>query len=462
MKFLFVLDNYSKYFSIDDVVRELYQRGHDISIIMGLEEKRNVPDDAVQKAKADLPNLQIESLLKRRYLKNLVKDIRELLNYAHILNHEKARRWDAVKWGRYFHPLVWRMITSRAGKIMLKSRSFQKMLRFIEQMIPVDARIAQQIKHQHPDVVITLPLISGDSKENEYIKASLTLGIPCVYSMFSWDNIASKGTFQSHPDYSIVWSKSLAEELAHMHGIPNSRIFITGAPRFDRLLNGENEYIMAKGEFCRAAGLNGEKKYILYVGSTFLVTNEFKKAINEEELVLEIVDKLQENPRTRGINTLFRPHPLNAGVVKTLLEHKRTNISVYPLHGEFPDTEEKRRMFYNSIHHSIAVVGVNTTAFLEASALDKPCITIVTETFGETQQLPHFHHLADAGFLETVNGPEELANLVGKIMDGMDARAEQRRAFVKNFLRLTDSTKSAAEAYADLVEKIGHKSIMLR
>lgn len=455
MKVLFVLDNYSKYFSIDDVVRELIQRGHDVTLIMGMEEKKNVPDDAVQKAKEDLPNLKTEPLLKRKFMRKFARDIRELLNYAHILNNEETRQWDVAKWNRFFHPFVWRVITSDAGKRKLKDRSFQKTLRSIEEKIPVVARIRSQLKHHNPDLVIALPLVNADSKENEYIKAALDLGIPCVYSMYSWDNIASKGTFQSRPDFNIVWNKPLAEELARVHDVQADRIFVSGAPRFDSLVESGAGYILPREEFCRIAGINPEKKFILYVGSTFLVNSEFKKALNEDAPALEIADAFQKYPETKDVNVLFRPHPTNAGTGKDIQKQQRKNVSVYPVHGEFPDTEEKRRMFYNSIQHSIAVVGINTTAFLEASALDKPCITFVTKEFGETQQLPHFHHLADGDFLETANGAEGVAEIVGRIVKGADARSSQRHAFVKNFLKSIEPGKSAAETYADLVEKLG-------
>lgn len=455
MKILFVLDNYSKYFSIDDVVRELYQRGHEISIIMGMDDKKDVPDDAIQKAKIDLPNMQIEPLLKRKFLRTFARDIRELLNYAHILNNEATRQWDVAKWNRFFHPLVWRLLISDTGKKRLKDRAFQKILRSIEQKIPAQPRIKNQIKRHKPDLVIALPLVNADSRENEYIQASLALGIPCVYSMYSWDNIESKATFQSRPNYNIVWNKSLADQLASGHDIPSDRIFITGAPRFDRLLDAKNEYVLPREEFCKRAGIDANRKYFLYVASTFLVNSKFTKALNEDKIVLEIAAAFQKNPRTSAVDMLVRPHPNNTGIVKTILEKKPDNISIYPKHGEFPDTEQKRMMFYNSIYHGVAVVGVNTTAFLEASALDKPCVTIITESFGETQQVPHFHHLIDADFLELANGTEELTDCISKILDGVDSRSDQRHAFVENFLRPLEPNRSASEAYADLVEKLG-------
>lgn len=304
--------------------------------------------------------------------------------------------------------------------------------------------------------MIVMPLINPASKETEYLRAARSMGILVLYSMVSWDNISSKGTFHGKPDYSVVWNEPLALELSDMHDIPRERIFITGAPRFDHLLDKADGRILPRAEFCRMAGLDEKKDYILYVGSTFLVTNDHKKNADESVLVLEVADALANDPRTKDVNLVLRPHPTNSTFLEKIRAQAKPNIIVFPHSGEIPDTEEKRSRFHNSLFHSIAVVGVNTTAFLEASALDKPCITIKTENSVETQLLLHFHHLADAGFLETALGADDLVNVVGRIKSGVDARRDQRREFVRNFLRPRGI--SAVDAYVELIEELGNRS----
>jgi hypothetical protein len=98
---------------------------------------------------------------------------------------------------------------------------------------------------------------------------------------------------------------------------------------------------------------------------------------------------------------------------------------------------------------------VNTTAFLESAALDRPCITVFSERFSETQELPHFHHLTDAGFLETAEGAEGLVEIAGRIRQGADSRLNERRAFVKNFLAPRE--KAAGCVCVDVLEEIAAK-----
>ncbi|GMV32860.1 MAG: hypothetical protein DCC59_00095 [Chloroflexi bacterium] len=457
MKIIFALDNYLKYYSIDDAVRELRRRGHEIVIVLGQDKESHIPDDALQKAATDLPDLKIEPLTRRRILPKIVRFIRELLNYAYVLDREEERRWDAKNWGRFFHPSVWKVVSSAFGKKSLKNPIFRKTLRLIEKMIPVAPEIRQHVKTLQPDVLVALPLISGDSRESEYVQAAGALGIPTVFSMFSWDNISAKGTFHSRPDRHIVWNRPLAEELSRLHNIPSERIHITGAPRFHRLIGNTNGFILPREEFCRNAGFEPAQKYILYVGSTYLLDSNVQKSLSEDALILNIADALTHNPQTRDVRILVRPHPVNTRIIPALKDAARPNVTVFPSPGELPDTDEKRRMFYNSIYHSLAVVGVNTTAFLEASALDRPCITIISKEYGETQQLVHFHHLEEGGFLEKANHAEDVARIAANVLAGADRLAPQRREFVRNFIEPLEPGRSAVEVYADLVEQFGSK-----
>jgi len=457
MKIIFALDNYLKYYSIDDAVRELHQRGHEIILILGQDKESHIPDDALQKAASELPNLTIEGLIKRKILRKVVRTLRELLNYTYILNNEEKRRWDAKNWGRFFHAFTWKIISSVPGKRILKNTLIQKILRHIEQQIPVAPEIKRHIAMHKPDVLVALPLISGDSREGEYVQAAGALGIPTVFSMFSWDNISAKGTFHSKPDHHIVWNRPLAEELSRLHNIPREVIHVTGAPRFHRLTDNGNGYILPREEFCRITGIDPAKKYILYAGSTYLLDSNVQKTLSEDILILRIADALADNQQTRNVNVMVRPHPVNTHIISALKDAARSNVTVFPSPGELPDTEEKRRKFYNSLHHSCAVVGVNTTAFLEASALDKPCITIISKEFGETQQLVHFHHLEEAGFLEKAEHADDVAEAVGRILAGTDTLAAQRHEFVVNFIKPLESGKTAVQVYANLIERFGSK-----
>lgn len=452
MKVLFVSGSSANYYTFDDVVRGLCARGHDVRLVLRASKEGAVSDDALQQTRKDFPALVVEPLRRRKLFYTPIQYLREVLNFAHVLNNEETRRWDAKKWMRFFPPYLARFLSTPLARSWLKNKTVQLMLRRFEQSFPVIRAVRRHIQEHVPDVLVVMPLINPDSADVEYLKAAQSLGIPVLYSMPSWDNISTKGTFHGMPDYGVVWNEPLAAELSRNHDFERGKIFVTGAPRFDHLIDRVDDHLLTRGEFCRMAGVDQEKDYILYVGSTFLVTNEITVNRDESVLMLDVADALAHDPHTRDMQMLVRPHPTNRIVHETLRANPRPNLVVFPAVGELPDTGEKRARFHNSILHSLAVVGVNTTAFLEASALDRPCITLRTPEFGETQQLAHFHHLEDAGFLEAAAGAQDVVRLVQGLRTGADARREKRRMFAQDFLR--PCGKPAVDAYIETLEKI--------
>lgn len=452
MRVLIVSGNSANFYTFDDVVRGLHAYGHDVRLILRDTKKETIPDDALQHVMKDIPGLIIEPIERRRLLRKFTQYLREVLNFAHILNSEETRKWDANKWLRFFPPFLQYILSMPAIRERLKNQQYQKKLRVLEQTLPIVPSVRRHIQKHSPDVLIVMPLINPDSIDVEYLRAAQQLQIPVLYSMPSWDNISTKGTFHGEPDYGIVWSESLAVDLSKNHNFSREKIFISGAPRFDHLIDHADKRFISRSEFCHAVGLDENKDYVLYVGSTFLVTNDFTVNRDETVLLLDLADAMAKDARTKDVNIMVRSHPTNQVFIERMQANPRPNVTVFPSKGEIPDTEEKRAKFHNSIFHCLAVVGVNTTAFLEASALDKPCITLHTPEFGETQQLQHFHHLVDADFLEVANGVNDVISLVSSIKNGADAHSEQRRKFVRDFLR--PCGKPAVNAYVEILEDI--------
>ena len=62
-----------------------------------------------------------------------------------------------------------------------------------------------------------------------------------------------------------------------------------------------------------------------------------------------------------------------------------------------PMSGEDDALYFDSIHHASAVVGINTSAMVEAFIQRRPVLTIRDEAFAETQEgTPHFQELRAA------------------------------------------------------------------
>jgi hypothetical protein len=91
---------------------------------------------------------------------------------------------------------------------------------------------------------------------------------------------------------------------------------------------------------------------------------------------------------------------------------------------------------FHSIYYSEGVLGINTSATIEAAIVDKPCLTILAERYRDTQQnFTHFSHLLNGDFLEVARDIPEAAEIVAGLLQGHDANKDKRRRFVRDFVR---------------------------
>jgi hypothetical protein len=131
-------------------------------------------------------------------------------------------------------------------------------------------------------------------------------------------------------------------------------------------------------------------------------------------------------------------------------------VVVWPPEGELTDIAATQQNFFHSIFYSQVVVGVNTTAMIEAAVVDKPCVTILTERYQATQTgRGHFHHLLKADFLEVAHGFGESTEVIERILAGGDIKAGNRCKFVHEFVRPRGLDRSVASLFVRLAVQAG-------
>jgi hypothetical protein len=120
-----------------------------------------------------------------------------------------------------------------------------------------------------------------------------------------------------------------------------------------------------------------------------------------------------------------------------------------PIHGD------QRADFYDSIFHSRVVVGINTTAMIEAAIVGKSVLTVLTSEFAQEDTL-HFHYLLEenGGFLHVASSLEEHTRQLATVLETDEAGAERRRRFVASFVRPNGIDRPATPIYADAVEEL--------
>jgi hypothetical protein len=161
---------------------------------------------------------------------------------------------------------------------------------------------------------------------------------------------------------------------------------------------------------------------------------------------------MESRPGSAGTQLVVRPHPRNAVIWGG---HTGTALTVWPQGGRWPDSPEARQDYFDSLYHAAAVIGVNTSAFLDAACVDRPCVTILSERYRKTQsEIGHFRHLTDARFIETAARPEDAAGLIEAILGDADERASERSEFVRSFIRPRGLDQPASRVAARAVRAL--------
>ena len=446
MRIMFAMSHIGVLRHFDGVVRHLCGSGHQVTALFGSMSKEGHNDRALVAMMSAVDGFQYGQMHLRRDLwGRLLTVSRKLRNYALYIGprHPASDR-------------LAKMLEKRLGRVMERLASkpvFRKAvanplgvkaLSLIERVAPPGREITRQLREQGPDVLVATPFIYLKSWELEYVKAARSLDIPTVVPVASWDHLTTKGTFQVLPDLVTVWNHSLAREAAEIHQVPEGSIFVTGSPTFDFWF--ELRPTIGREEFCHQVRVDPARPIVVYLCSSTSISGD------ETTFVREFVRGLREDPDTRDVSVIVRPHPLNPSIWDGF---SADNSVVWPRRGDVPDTAESKQDYYHSLFYSLAVVGVNTTAMVEAAIVDRPCVAIMTDRYHRTQEgRPHFHHLLRADFMQTPRSFSEAAKVLSSTLNGADPKADNRRRFVREFIRPRGIDEPASLNLAHAIEAV--------
>jgi hypothetical protein len=178
--------------------------------------------------------------------------------------------------------------------------------------------------------------------------------------------------------------------------------------------------------YCRSLNLDAAAPIV-----TYLCSSEFV-AGHEVAFVEQWIEEIRTDPRLTSCNVIVRPHPRSVRQWSEvdLARHGRVGLSLSRV-------LNADQSLYDALYHSAAVVGLNTSAQIEAGILGKPVLTLLAPGFEKGQQgTLHFRYLLreEGGFVELANDlAEHTAHLARAVTGGYDVD-EIRRA-VERFIR---------------------------
>jgi hypothetical protein len=447
LKILLVVKNTGSMRTIWPVVVALADRGHSLTIA-AKEVKSAESAAALQRLAEEHPSVSLIDLpyLFQHGWGDLARDLRRCIDY---LRYSEPRYRDSPKLrarAERLTPPFLRSVAALAGP--RGAPALSAALRAIDRCLAPSPRVEAFLDEQRPDAVMVHPLIGFGSSQADIVRAANRLAIRCAYPVASWDNLTNKGLLRDAPDLVLVWNDLQKAEAVELHRVPAERVQVTGAPPYDHWFDWRPS--RTREEFCREVGLDPDRPVVLYAGSSNFI------APDEPAFVRRWISALRGSggPLVEA-GILIRPHPVGVAQWEGF-DSEDSRAVVWPPLGQEPLDDDGRRNYFDSIHHSAAVVGINTSAMIEAAIVDRPVHTILAEEYESTQRgTLHFHYLVDPEFghvrvAETF--AEHTAQLERSIVEG-DAEGLNQR-FLRRFVRPRGLDVAATPLYVDAIEEL--------
>jgi hypothetical protein len=179
----------------------------------------------------------------------------------------------------------------------------------------------------------------------------------------------------------------------------------------------------------------------------------------EHRFVLRWMQALRSGPdeAVTELGILVRPHPDNRDYWAALDVPPLDDVALWRPDAEYAMVDaEARREFFDSLYHCAVVVGINTSAMIEAAIVGRPVLTVRPDDFSDTQGATiHFRYLLpdNGGFLLAADGLDEhVAQLADTLRDPGRTAALQAR-FLHSFVRPHGEDTPASGLLADAIEE---------
>ena len=448
LRFLFVMHypGYLRYF--DSVVRMLAERGHQVDIAFDSTEKQAEGAEALEGIASGVEVLG-RMPVRVKVWAVVARAVRGTIDYVRYLHPSFADANYLRDRMRTALPPVFGFMGRRTTASADATRRLVACFTALERAIPSSGVHERLMRARNPDAVLVTPLVTDRSPQVDVVKSAQALGIPTALCVASWDHLTTKGLIRLQPDLVSVWNEEQKAEAIEFHQTPGDRIVVTGAQPFDRWFE---RVPTDRAVFCRRIGLPADTPYVLFVGAT--------ASISAPEAELDFVRRwiaaLRREPALADVSILIRPHPYNSAHWRAVDLGDLPNVAVYPDRAN-PVNEADRQDYFDSLYHSETVVGVNTTAMIEAAIVGRTVHSVLADEFKDTQGgTLHFRYLLaeNGGFLRVATSLPEHARQVVETLGAPDIGRTACERFVSTFIRPRGVVEPTTPVLVEALERL--------
>ena len=450
MKFLFVAKQQKNAEAFLPTLKALVERSHDVTI--GVQEWDEERDRRFEQA-IDSPRFKVLPCPSSRMDEwtDVAPLVRRLRDCVHILQPAFADA-DVLRF-RIVDKLREELgigVTTDAFQTALSAvgppewQRIDSVLRLAERAIPTSDLFDEFLRSEAPDVALVSPLVHFGSAQADVVASARKLRIPVWMLLFSWDNLSTKGGMHVAPDLMFVWNDRQRREAEQLHRFPGSRVVTVGAARFDPFF--ELRPRLTREQFHESLGLDPARPTMLYLCSSRLIAPRELPFIRRWLAAV----RSAASDTLRGCNVVVRPHP-DIPTLSDEIEFERHRWAAVPemdarVGRPFGDARavvlrtsfKEPTGLYEALAHSTVVVGLNTTAELEAGIVGRPVFTIQPDAGTDDGPRPtvHFHYLTreQGGFVSAASSLEEHVSQLAESL-ARPSDPAPIKAFIESFLR---------------------------
>jgi hypothetical protein len=449
MKVLFAALHLAHFRNFDSVIRELSARGHAVHLTGDEPESLGGEELAGRLAREcsgvtwdRLPSLESEPWF------DAARRMRVALDYVRVLQPRYPDKLRLRTRERTARVVRWASSVPGIGPRVTRSA-----LKRFERLMPPSETMVRYLRAHAPDVVVLASLTYSRSQQLDLLKAASALNIPVAAAIMSWDHLSSKALLHVVPDQVIVWNEVQKREAVEMHDIPAERVVLTGAQCYDQWFTRTPR--RSAETFCHAVGLRADRPFVLWVHSALSPTPQPPEPV----LVTRWIEALRRSadPRLRELGVLVRPHP------ERLKEWAGVSLDSYEnvaFHGRNPIDNDGKDDYFDSLYYSRAVIGLVTSAFLEAAIVGRPVLTFTLPEYRMHQEeMIHFRYLmtVEGGLLHASEDLDSHLTQLAQALELDGARDERNRRFLGAFVRPGGLDCPATPVFVDALERLRHQ-----
>ena len=450
MRILFVARHFTYFRNYDSVLRALARAGHQLQLAV---EKDDVLGGrrAVTALANEFDSITLGDIPARREtdLADVVRRIRHGIDYLRYLDSFYDGTPLLRARARNRTPLGLVRLAEASGSRGWR-RLLARLLDRVDRAVPPPDVIVDYLRAQRPDVLLITPLVDLGSQQIDFLRAARQLGIPAALAVWSWDHLSSKAYIREHPQRVLVWNETQRREAVTLHGLDPGRVVVTGAQCFDHWF--DRQPSRDRATFCASLGLPADRPLVLYVCSGFIHGSP-----PEPPFVKDWLQRLRAStdPRVASAAVLVRPHPAKTAHWDGI---DLDGLGPVALWGGNPIDESTRADYFDSLYHSAAVVGVNTSAFIEAAIVGREVLAVLPPQFHDNHEgTAHFRYLLDVGggVLRVSHDLDAHLMQLSAALARPAAAEHPHRGFLEAFVRPSGLHVPSTPAFVEAVEQLG-------